>query len=227
MQHFPVSRRLLTASSLLMALVVTPAVAYPQDPVMFSPANIPVPALFSGDVTRVINSSCPGDSTTHGGPPACPTGACGFEILTLRTIQVFSEKVPTEVTLYHSQIDCKETDVLGRRLLVSLLPNGSWSVFHVLHYDKDSLATALPNEFGCLGNLDIKPFLQTKDGLRERSSIISRAAAWRSELTEHANIPVCSTQIPEQLNDIALRLTPLVSAWQDAHGVKHKNWDSY
>lgn len=226
MRNLLLSRRFIAVSSLLAALVSIPAIAYPQGPVMFSPATFPTPALFSGDVIRVTNTTCPAsDPNTPGALPACPTGACGFEILTLRTIQVYTDKVPGEVTLYHPQIDCKETDVFGRRLLVSLLPDGSWSVFHILAYEGN--ATVLPNKFGCLGNLDIKPWLTTKNGSREKASVVSRAAAWRSELTEHAGIAACATPIPEQLNDIGLPLTKLVSAWENAHGVKHKNWNSY
>jgi hypothetical protein len=226
MQKLSPSRRSIAASSLFVALVYIPAVAYPQGPVLFSPANFPTPALFSGDVIRVVNSACPaGDSKTSGALPTCPTGACGFETLTLRTIQVFTDKVPGEVTIYHPQTDCKETDVFGRRLLVSILPDGSWSVFHILAYESN--ATVLPNKFGCLGDLDIKPWLPTKIGHREKASVVSRAAAWRAELTEHAGIAACATPIPEQLDDIGLPLTKLVSAWENAHGVKHKNWNSY
>jgi hypothetical protein len=186
---------------------------------------MPAPALFDGDITRITEIGCP---TSSSDIPACPVGACGFEVLTLRTIQVFSYKVPTEIKLYHPQTgDCKETEVLGRRLLVSVLPDGTWSVFQVLHYDHDSLATALPNESGCLGSLDIKPVLPTKGGLRERPSIIDRAASWRADLTEHSAVASCGTAIPEQLNDVAVRLTALVNTWQDIYGFKHKMWSSY
>jgi hypothetical protein len=195
------------------------------DPATWQPASIAGPALFIGEVSRIedfrnppnTNYDChvvmSGPDKTKG---SCFSNACGLETISIKTGKVFAGRVPPMVSLNSVLGEwCESVSAKDKEFLVAILPDMAWTVFEILGDGPDP--AVLPNYRGCLGDLDIKPLLQSQ-GKDLAPGYDGEKTRWRKNWNGDVHTKDCDTWIPQDQENKTLTLDALVALW---NGRKH------